>query len=205
MSGIDNPQSANSLDHLDVPPEAAARLRAFWGEAISDLPPMAQDEIAATLSDPNFNITLPESILTFEGYTALNGRIQNLRTRVVAFKEVVDQHYFIRLRAIKSLEKVLMKFSSGRTEKLKEADVEEWLTPQKRSLEVINLIKIVIDSKVENLDAVAMQVSRQQRAAESGHKTDTIDFSMVRELPGGYGEGRCSKQTEVMEEDQEDG
>lgn len=178
------------LDSIVAPPAAAIRVRAFWGEMINKLPPMDEDEVRSILSDPAFNITLPESVLTPEGYSSLHALIFNLRSRAIQVKDVVDQHYFMRMRAIKNLEKVLMKFSEGRTEKLKEADVELWLMPQKRSLENITMLKLLVDSRVSNLDFAAMQVSRQHKAVEVGHRVSLVDFSMIKELPEGYGENR---------------
>jgi len=102
------------------------------------------------------------------------------------------------MRAIKSLERVLVKFSDGRTDKLKDADVEGWLTPQRRNFESVSLLHSTITSKIANLDVCGNQVSRQQSAADFGRWTNSISIDMMNELPPGIRGGYDDGETEVM-------
>jgi len=158
-------------------PKEVQQFKEFWDQLVKDLPEIDEEKFKNEVFSEDFNVVLPDKIVSPESYVKINGIIQNLRNILVNWRNIIDQNYFVRERAVKSMERVLAQFSNGKTEKLREADVELWLIDARRDLARIYSYKIQIDSRIENLDMAAVQIARQMKAIEYGIKTETIDVT----------------------------
>jgi len=170
-------------DNRPKTPEAAMQI---WRDAIGGLRPLDFDQTKKRLSQ--FNIRIPESLLTYEAFLRALARLQNMRTDLLEIKEVVDEHFIMKERAVKSLQKILVAMSEGKSVAEKEGITEAWLIHLQKLLGRAVTLRTLVYDKLENMDMAIMQLGRQIKVADIAVRTQTIDVMSAVDLPAGWGD-----------------
>jgi len=170
-------------DGRPTTPEAAMEI---WREAISDLPPLDFDQTKRRLSQ--FRVKIPEELLTYESFLKAVARLQNMRSDLLEIKEVVDDHSIMKERAVKSLQKILVAMSEGKTVAEKEGETEAWLIHLQKLVARAQMLRTMMYDALENVDMAIMQLGRQIKVADTAVRSQTIDNTSAVELPAGWGD-----------------
>jgi len=163
-------------------PEAAMKI---WRDAIADLPPLDFDQIKQRLSQ--FRVKIPEDLLTYDSYIRAVSRLQNVRSELLEIKEIVDDHSVMKERAVKSLQKILVAMSEGKTVAEKEGETEAWLIHLQKLVARSQILKIMTYDTLENIDMAIMQLGRQIKVADTAVRAQTIDNMSAVDLPNDWG------------------
>jgi len=157
----------------------------IWRDAIADLPPLDFDQIKQRLSQ--FRVKIPEDLLTYDSYIRAVSRLQNVRSELLEIKEIVDDHSVMKERAVKSLQKILVAMSEGKTVAEKEGETEAWLIHLQKLVARSQILKIMTYDTLENIDMAIMQLGRQIKVADTAVRAQTIDNMSAVDLPNDWG------------------
>lgn len=174
---------ASQKDTRPKSPEAAMQV---WRDAINALSPLDYDATKEALAQ--FRVKIPERLLKYESYLKVLARLQNLRTDLLEIKAVVDEHFIMKDKAVRNLQKILVAMAERKTVMEKEGEAEIWLIHLQKLTKRAEILRSLTDDVLGNLDAAIMQVGRQIKVTDIAVRTQTIDVSMATDLPNGWGD-----------------
>lgn len=156
-----------------------------WQETIKKLSgPFKYEEIRASLNDPKYWFTLPDEILTFEGYVKILAHLQNTRNSIIRIKLQIDEHAGMKTAALKNMEKILPGVYSSeecKTDKLREAKAAQELERFTNYVEEAKQLQIMSNSVLTNIDSAIAQVNRQMKAVDMGIRTSAITTTEAKD------------------------
>ena len=168
-------------------PQTPEEAVGVWREEISSLPPIDHDEVKRIISESR-RVDVPEQLLTYGSFLRILAKVQNIKTKLLDTKAIVDEHYIKKTKAVKNLQKILITMSDKKTVKEREGDAENWLIHLHRLTSRVEVLKALMDDAIENLEMVMTQLGRQVRVADMAVRTQTIDVTTAIDLPLDWGE-----------------
>lgn len=156
-----------------------------WQETIKKLStPFRYEEIRESLNNPRYWFTLPDEILTFEGYVKILAHLQNTRNDIVQIKLKIDEHAGMKTAALKNMEKILPGVYTSeecKTDKLREARAAQELERFTIYVEEADKLQKMATSVLNNIDSAIAQLNRQMKAVDMGIRTSAITTTSARD------------------------
>jgi len=154
-----------------------------WKKALDKLSkPFKYETIRDNLNDSKYWFKLPNEVLTFEGYVKILSHLQNIRNEIVREKLKIDEHYDMKIAALKNMEKILpglYEDSIAKTVQQKESRAGLDLQLFTEIVKQAESLKRMADSILNNIDSSIAQLNRQMKAIDMGIRTSSITTSGV--------------------------
>lgn len=156
--------------------EKVKEVKKPWKEVLKQLTtPFDYESIRDELTSSKFWFTLPNEVLTFEGYVKILAYLQNLRNDIVRIKLTVDEHAGMKNAALKNMKEILPGvFDDCKTDKLREAKAAGELEQFTIFVKQADELQKFASSVLENIDSAIAQVNRQLKAVDMGIRTSSI-------------------------------
>lgn len=163
------------MDH-----KALAKIKAKWLKVIKPISDFSYDDYRNKLRNISYIKSIPEDLLTHEGYINVAGSLQGTRNGLIAIKIEIDELAQLLAAAYKNMSDILPGLADG-TAQQKKSEAEKELQSLKIKATQLEVLQKTSDTLLSNIDSAIAQLNRQLKAADLGYRTAALDFSKAKD------------------------
>jgi len=166
--------------------ETIQEAKAVWQSALKEsIDKVSYNEVRALLKNKKFLFSIPENILTYDGYIKIAAAIQEVRNELVGIKVDIDAHATFLKDSKKDLSTVIPAFVEGKSVQQREAETAKELQVLQVEVTKMSILQTTATNLLDNIDSAIAQLNRQLKASDLGYRTSSIDLMQARDWIGG--------------------